>query len=52
MEHLPLPRDVTPPGPSLVPFVCESEYDGGPFLTYSARPGLSSSVDHEILCRP
>ena len=49
MEHLPLPRDVTPPGPSLVPFVCESEYDGGPFLTYSARPGLSSSVAHEIL---
>lgn len=49
MEHLSLPRDVTPPGPSLVPFVCKSEYDGGPFLTYSARLGLSSSVAHEIL---
>ena len=44
-----MPRDVIPPGPSLVPFVCKSEYDGGPFLTYSARPGLSNSVAHKIL---
>ena len=49
MEHLPLPRDVTPPGPSLVPFVCNSGYDGGPFLTYSARPGRSNSVARDIL---
>ncbi|KAI4241580.1 MAG: hypothetical protein L6R42_011228, partial [Xanthoria sp. 1 TBL-2021] len=48
MEHLPLPRDVATPGPSLVPYVCKQEYDRGPFLTYYARLGLSDSVAHEI----
>ncbi|KAL8638353.1 MAG: hypothetical protein Q9228_004488 [Teloschistes exilis] len=37
MEHLPLPRDVAVPGPSPVPFVCQEDYDGGPFLTYLTR---------------
>ncbi|KAL8687285.1 MAG: hypothetical protein Q9218_006499 [Villophora microphyllina] len=39
MQHLPLPKDVVPPGPSLVPYVCKEEYDRGPFLTYLNRQG-------------
>ena len=37
MEHLPLPKDVASPGPTLVPYVCREAYDGGPFSTYSSR---------------
>lgn len=48
MEHLPLPRDVATPGPSLVPYICKQEYDQGLFLTYSVRLGLSDSVAYEI----
>ncbi|KAI4140163.1 MAG: hypothetical protein L6R39_005923 [Caloplaca ligustica] len=45
MEHLPLPRDVASPGPSAVPYVCEEEYDGGPFLTYPVRRGMIKTLD-------
>ncbi|KAI4198200.1 MAG: hypothetical protein LQ350_005436 [Teloschistes chrysophthalmus] len=47
MEHLPLPRDVAVPGPSPVPFVCQEDYDGGPFLTYFTRFDTSSSLAAE-----
>ena len=40
MEHLPVrtgnPRSVFPP----IPWVCNDEYDGGPFLEYPSRLGL------------
>ncbi|KAI4196654.1 MAG: hypothetical protein LQ350_006407 [Teloschistes chrysophthalmus] len=45
MQHLPLPRDVVPPGPSLVPYVCGEEYDGGPFLKYFHRQGREDLFD-------
>ncbi|KAL8658232.1 MAG: hypothetical protein Q9202_007609 [Teloschistes flavicans] len=49
MEHLPLPRDIAEPGPSPVPFVCQGDYDGGPFLTYMTRIDTSSSLAAETL---
>ncbi|KAL8687601.1 MAG: hypothetical protein Q9218_006274 [Villophora microphyllina] len=47
MEHLTLPRDVAAPGPSLVPYVCKEEYDGGPFMTYTERLGGLKSLAAE-----
>ncbi|KAL9576633.1 MAG: hypothetical protein Q9212_006939 [Teloschistes hypoglaucus] len=38
-------QDVVPPGPSLVPYVCQEEYDGGPFLKYLHRKGKEDLLD-------
>ncbi|KAL8798065.1 MAG: hypothetical protein Q9182_006989 [Xanthomendoza sp. 2 TL-2023] len=57
MEHLLLPRDVADHGPSLVPYACREEYDGGPFLTYPTRLGpsntfaLETQLDYDIIGR-
>ena len=39
MEHLPTVPDRTDQGLETVPFVCEKQYDEGPFLTYPIREG-------------
>ena len=37
MDHLPRPKDAVLSDFDRVPYVCQKEYDGGPFLTYPLR---------------
>ena len=40
MDHLPFPRSTAPFVHTIVPYLCNEEYDGGPFLTYPRRAGM------------
>ena len=44
MEHLLRPTSVPLPPPANIPYICQNEYDGGPFLTYPDRIGKSYAV--------
>lgn len=37
MDHLPCPTSAVGRGKTVVPLVCQGNYDGGPFLTYPGR---------------
>ena len=42
MDHLPFPGSRTSFVHTVVPYVCKEEYDGGPFITYPRRAGIST----------
>ena len=39
MDHLPCPTSAMGREKIIVPYVCQEEYDGGPFMTYPSRMG-------------
>ena len=39
MDHLPCPASAIGKEITFVPYVCQEEYDGGPFMTYPSRTG-------------
>lgn len=39
MDHLPYPASATGRERTVVPYVCQEKYDGGPFMTYPTRTG-------------
>ena len=39
MDHLPCPASAIGRERTVVPYVCQAKYDGGPFLTYPRRTG-------------
>ena len=44
MEHLPTPNNVVTNERTIVPYVCMKDYDGGPFLTYPIREGVTHAL--------
>ena len=44
MDHLPIPDDVIPNPKAIVSYVCLKDYDGGPFLTYPTREGVTHAL--------
>ncbi len=44
MDHLPIPKNAVTNKRAIVPYVCLKDYDGGPFLTYPIREGVTHSL--------
>lgn len=44
MDHLPTPKNAVTNERTIVPYVCLKGYDGGSFLTYSIREGVTHAL--------
>ena len=44
MDHLPTPSNFLTNERTIVPYVCMKDYDGGPFLTYPIREGVTHAL--------
>ena len=44
MDHLPTPINAVTNDRTVVPYVCSKKYDGGPFLTYPIREGITHAL--------
>lgn len=44
MDHLPTPKNAITNKRAIVPYVCLKDYDGGPFLTYPIREGVTHAL--------
>lgn len=44
MDHLPTPKNVVIEERAVAPYVCLKHYDGGPFITYPIREGVTHAL--------